>query len=85
MSTLNDRDRSRLNDLQHQLEQDDPTWVRQFTNHEPPDQTRGRLLLDTALGVSVLGAAVGLLLTIPAVVVICVCAAIVLGTIRFQR
>ena len=36
MSMLNDRDRQLLNDLERQLQQQDPAWVRQFKDPKPP-------------------------------------------------
>jgi hypothetical protein len=37
---LNDRDRHLLNDLERQLQQEDPTWVRQFKDPKPPREAR---------------------------------------------
>jgi hypothetical protein len=33
---LKDRDRHLLNDLERQLEHEDPAWVRQFKDPKPP-------------------------------------------------
>ena len=41
MAMLNDRDRHVLNDLERQLQQEDPAWVRQFKDPKPPRQARG--------------------------------------------
>ncbi len=35
---LNDRDRHLLNDLERQLQQEDPAWMRQFKDPKPPRQ-----------------------------------------------
>jgi Protein of unknown function (DUF3040) len=36
---LKDRDRHLLNDLERQLEHEDPAWVRQFKDPKPPPDT----------------------------------------------
>jgi hypothetical protein len=82
---LNDRDRHLLNDLEHQLQQEDPAWVRQFKDPKPPRQARGDLRLATAMGLIVLLAALCLLLDIPVGAVIFGSAAIVLTYVRFRR
>jgi hypothetical protein len=81
---LNDRERHLLSDLEHQFEHEDPTWVRQFKDPQPPRRARGALLLGTAIGLSVLLAAFGLMLGIPSVVVIFGGAAVVLARIRYR-
>jgi DUF3040 family protein len=85
MSMLNDRDRHLLNDLQQQLEHEDPEWVRQFKDPKPPRRARRDLLLETSIGLTLLLAAFGLLLSIPGVVVVCGCAAVVLARIGYRR
>jgi len=57
MSRLNDGDRHLLKDLERQLEQEDPTWVRQFNDLKPPSRARRNLLPETAIGLLVLFAA----------------------------
>ena len=82
---LNDRDRHLLNDLERQLQQEDPAWVRQFKDPKPPRQTRGDLRLGMAMGLNVLLAALCLLLDIPVGAVIFGSAAIVLAYVRYRR
>jgi hypothetical protein len=65
MPMLNDRDRHLLNDLERQLEHEDPAWVRQFKDPKPPRRTRRDLRLGTAMGLLVLLTALCLLLDIP--------------------
>jgi len=50
---LNDRDRHLLNDLERQLEHEDPAWVRQFKDPKPPRRTRRDLRPGTAMGLLV--------------------------------
>jgi Protein of unknown function (DUF3040) len=76
---LNDRDRDLLKDLERQLEQEDSTWVRQFTDFKPPSRPRRKL---TAIGLLVLLAALCLLLGASAAAVIFGSAAIVVAHIR---
>ena len=83
MSMLNDRDRHLLNDLERQLQQQDPAWVRQFKDPKPPRQARRGLRL--AMGLLVLLTALCLLLDIPVGVVIFGSAAIVLAFVRYRR
>ena len=85
MSMLNDRDRSLLNDLERQLQQEDPAWTRQFNDPKTPRQARHDLQLATAIGLLVLLAALCLLLGIPVGAVIFGSAAIVLAYIRYRR
>ena len=47
MSMLNDRDRHLLNDLERQLQQEDPAWVRQSKDPKPHRQARRDLRLAT--------------------------------------
>jgi 4-hydroxybenzoate polyprenyltransferase len=82
---LNDRDRHLLNDLERQLQQEDPAWVRQFKDPKPPHRTRRDLRLGTAMGLLVLLTALCLLLDIPVGAVIFGSAAIVLAYIRYHR
>jgi hypothetical protein len=51
MSMLNDHDRHLLKDLERQLQQHDPAWVRQFKNPKPPRQARQDLRLGVELAV----------------------------------
>ena len=76
---LNDRDRHLLNDLERQLQQEDPAWVRQFKD---PKAHRD---LPLAMGLLVLLTALCLLLDIPVGVVIFGSAAIVLAYVRYRR
>jgi hypothetical protein len=85
MAMLNDRDRHVLNDLERQLQQEDPAWVRQFKDPKPPRQARGDLRLGTALGLVVLLTALCILLDIPVGAVIFGSAAIVLAYVRYRR
>lgn len=82
---MNERDRHRLHELEHELEREDPAWVRQFTQGAPSRQTPNRLMLDTTLGLSVFIVALGLLLRLEGAVVLFGLAAIILGTLRFRR
>jgi hypothetical protein len=82
---LNDHDRHLLKDLERQLQQHDPAWVRQFKNPKPPRQARQDLRLGTAMGLLVLLTALCLLLDIPVGAVIFGSAAIVLAYIRYHR
>jgi hypothetical protein len=84
MSTLNDHDRHLLNDLEHQLEQEDPAWVRQFKDPKPARRTHRDLFSVTAVGLLVLLAALGLLLEIPVAAVIFGSAAIVVARISYR-
>jgi hypothetical protein len=85
MAMLNDRDRHVLNDLERQLQQEDPAWVRQFKDPKPPRQARGDLRLGTALGLVVLLTALCILLDIPVGAVIFGSATIVLAYVRYRR
>jgi hypothetical protein len=85
MSMLNDRDRHLLNDLERQLQQEDPAWMRQFKDPEAPRQARNDLQLATAMGLLVLLAALCLLLGIPVGAVIFGTAVMVLGYIGYRR
>ncbi|MFZ1115513.1 MAG: DUF3040 domain-containing protein [Propionibacteriaceae bacterium] len=80
---LNDRDRHLLNDLERQLQQEDPAWVRQFKDPKAHRQVRRDLRL--AMGLLVLLTALCLLLDIPVGVVIFGSAAIVLAYVRYRR
>jgi Protein of unknown function (DUF3040) len=80
----NDRDRLMLDDLERQLEHDDPAWVRQFKHPKPPRRTRRDLLPVTAVGLLVLLAALGLLLDITVAAVIFGSAAIVVARIGYR-
>jgi 4-hydroxybenzoate polyprenyltransferase len=82
---LNDRDRHLLNDLERQLQQEDPTWVRQFKDPKPPREARRDLRLGTAMGLLILLSALSLLLDIPVGAVIFGSAAIVLAYVRYRR
>jgi hypothetical protein len=82
---LNDRDRHLLNDLERQLQQEDPTWVRQFKDPKPRRQPREDLRLGTAMGLLVLLTALCLLLDIPVGAVIFGSAGIVLAYVRYRR
>ncbi len=82
---LNDRDRHLLNDLERQLEHEDPAWVRQFKDPKPPRRTRHDLRLGTAMGLLVLLTALCLLLDIPVGAVIFGSAVIVLAYVRYRR
>jgi hypothetical protein len=85
MSMLNDRDRSLLNDLERQLQQEDPAWMRQFNDPKAPRQARHDLRLATAMGLLVVLAAICLLLGIPVGAVIFGSAVIVLAYLRYRR
>jgi hypothetical protein len=85
MSMLNDRDRHLLNDLERQLEQEDPAWMRQFRDPKAPRRARHDLQLATAIGLLMLLAALCLLLGIPVGAVIFGSAVIVLAYIRYRR
>jgi hypothetical protein len=85
MSTLNDRDRHLLNDLERQLQQEDPAWMRQFKDPKAPRQAPRYLRLATAMGLLMLLAALCLLLGIPVGAVIFGSAVIVLAYIRYRR
>ena len=85
MSMLNDRDRNLLSDLERQLEQEDPAWMRQFRDPKAPRQARHDLELATAMGLLVLLAALCLLLGIPVGAVIFGGAVIALAYIRYRR
>jgi 4-hydroxybenzoate polyprenyltransferase len=82
---LNDRDRHLLNDLERQLQQEDPTWVRQFKDPKPHREARRDLRLGTAMGLLILLCALSLLLDIPVGAVIFGSAAIVLAYVRYRR
>ena len=82
---MNKRDRNLLHELEHELEREDPVWVRQFAQAAPSRQTLNRLMLDTTLGFSVFIVALGLLLRLEGAVVLGGLAAIILGTLRFRR
>jgi 4-hydroxybenzoate polyprenyltransferase len=82
---LNDRDRHLLDDLERQLQQEDPTWVRQFKDPKPPREARRDLRLGTAMGLLILLSALSLLLDIPVGAVIFGSAAIVLAYVRYRR
>jgi 4-hydroxybenzoate polyprenyltransferase len=82
---LNDRDRHVLNDLERQLQQEDPTWVRQFKDPKPQREARRDLRLGTAMGLLILLSALCLLLDIPVGAVIFGSAAIVLAYVRYRR
>jgi hypothetical protein len=84
MPMWNDHDRLLLDDLERQLEHDDPAWVRQFKHPKPPRRTRRDLLPVTAVGLLVLLAALGLLLDIPVAAVIFGSAAIVVARIGYR-
>jgi hypothetical protein len=62
---LNDRDRHLLDDLECQLEHEDPAWVRQFKDPQPPRPTHRDLLPETAMGLLVLLTALCLYWTSP--------------------
>jgi len=70
MPMLNDPDRQLVKDLEHQLEHQDPAWVRQFKDLKPSRRARGNLLPETAIGLLVLLAILCLLLgaTVAAVI-----------------
>ena len=85
MSMLNDRDRHLLNDLERQLEQEDPAWVLQFKDPRPNGPARRDLRLGTAMGLLVLLTALCLLLDIPVGAVIFGSAALVLAYVRYRR
>jgi 4-hydroxybenzoate polyprenyltransferase len=82
---LNDRDRHLLNDLERQLEHEDPAWVRQFKDPKPPRRTRRDLRLGTAMGLLVLLTALCLLLDIPVAAVIFGSTVIVLAYVHYRR
>jgi hypothetical protein len=82
---MNKRDSHLLHELEHELEREDPTWVRRFAKAEPSSQTLNRLMLDTAFGLSVLIGAVGLLLRLSGVVALFGMVALAFGTFRFWR
>ena len=82
---LNDRDRHLLNDLERQLQQENPAWVRQFKDPKPPCRTHRDLRLGTAMGLLVLLTALCLLLDIPVGAVIFGSAVIVLAFVRYRR
>jgi hypothetical protein len=81
---LNDRDRHLLKDLERQLHQEDPAWVRQFNDPKPPRRTQRDLLPEAVIGLLVLLAALGLLLDIPVAAAIFGSAAIVLTHKRYR-
>jgi len=85
MPMLNDRDRHLLNDLERQLQQEDPAWVRQFKDPKPPRRTRRDLRLGTAMGLLVLLTALCLLLDIPVGAVIFGSTVIVLAYVHYRR
>jgi 4-hydroxybenzoate polyprenyltransferase len=82
---LNDRDRHLLDDLERQLEHEDPAWVRQFKDPKPPRRTRRDLRLGTAMGLLVLLTALCLLLDIPVAAVIFGSTVIVLAYVHYRR
>jgi hypothetical protein len=57
MSMLNDRDRHLLNDLERQLEHEDPAGVRQFKDPQPPPD-RPLPLLDIPVAAVIFGSTV---------------------------
>jgi hypothetical protein len=79
MSMLNDRDRDRLKDLERQLEQQDPAWLRQFEHARPGRGPRRNLVPETVTGLLILLTALCLMLAAPVVAVIVGCAAIVVA------
>ena len=79
MSMLNDRDRDLLKDLERQLEQEDPAWVRQFEDAKPPRGARRNLVPETAMGLLILLTALCLLLGSPVAALLFGCAAIVVA------
>jgi hypothetical protein len=85
MSMLNDRDRHLLNDLERQLEHEDPVGVRQFKDPQPPRPTHRDLLPETAMGLLVLLTALCLLLDIPVAAVIFGSTVIVLAYVHYRR
>jgi 4-hydroxybenzoate polyprenyltransferase len=85
MAMLNDRDRHVLNDLERQLQQEDPAWVRQFKDPKPQREARRDLRLGTAMGLLVLLTALCLLLDIPVGAVIFGSTVIVLAYVHYRR
>jgi len=84
MSMLNDRDRNLLDDLERQLRQDDPAWMRRFEDPKAPRQAPRHLRLATAMGLLMLLAALCLLLDIPVGAVIFGSAVIVLAYVGYR-
>jgi len=82
MPMLNDPDRQLVKDLEHQLEHQNPAWVRQFKDLKPSRRARGNLLPETAIGLLVLLAILCLLLGATVAAVIFGSAAIVVAYIR---
>jgi hypothetical protein len=82
---LNDRDRRLLNELERNLQQDDPVWTRQFEDPKPPRQAHQDLRRVMAMGLLALLAALCLLLDIPVGTVIFGSAVIILAYLRYRR
>lgn len=86
---LNRGDRHLLKDLERQLEQEDPTWVRQFKDLKPPSRARRNLHPETAIGLLVLFAALCLFqgVTVGAVIFgsVAIVAATVVAHFRHPR
>ena len=82
MSMLNDRGRDLLKNLERQLEQEDPAWVRQFKDVKPRSRARRNVLAGTAIGLLLLFVILCLLLGAPVAAVIFGSAAIVVAHIR---
>ncbi|HEX5905491.1 MAG TPA: DUF3040 domain-containing protein [Propionibacteriaceae bacterium] len=57
MSMLNDRDRHLLNDLERQLEHENPAWVSQFKDPKPSRRAHRDLLPVIVVGLLLLLAA----------------------------
>jgi Protein of unknown function (DUF3040) len=82
---LNHRDRHLLKGLERQLEKEDPTWVHQFKDLEPPGRARRNQRSEIAMGMLMLLAALYLVSGATVAAVIFGCAAIVVADIRYRR
>jgi hypothetical protein len=82
---LNDRDRDLLKGLERQLQKEDPAWVYQFKELEPPRRVRRNQRCEMAMGLLVVLAAVCLAFDATVGAVILGCAAMFVAYVRYHR
>lgn len=81
---LSDRERRLLSALERRLTDEDPTLVRKFHDNGAAHPMRWNWLLETALGLLVLLAALALLFGSSSALLLSVCAAWVVALIRYR-
>ena len=85
---LNDRERQLLNDLERHLEHEDPSWVSKFSDTTSdttsPPRTRRHLVLETAIGLLTLLAALSVFFNFPWGTLVFASAVAVLAYIRYR-